>query len=155
MKVALPIHRDRISPLFDTAGRAIVLEFGDGAAFTSTEVNLPGDGSPAQVESLVSAGVERLVCGAISGPLMAQLLWRGLQVWPGVAGEVKEVITSLCSRGALDGTFMMPGCGGGRRRRGRGRGFGGGGGRRWGWQAAEGPSGPWGDRRPRKRGREL
>ncbi|MBN1476438.1 hypothetical protein JXA47_06780 [Candidatus Sumerlaeota bacterium] len=68
---------------------------------------------------------------------MTELHWRGLQVWPGVAGEAEEVIASLTSRGAPDEALMMPGCGG------WGRGRGGGRGRRhrgwcWGWQSAGG-----------------
>jgi predicted Fe-Mo cluster-binding NifX family protein len=144
MKVALPTHRGRISPLYDTAGQVVVVDVGEGTGMKSAELSLPGDGSLAQVEALVAARVERLVCGAISGNLMGWLLQRNLKVWPGVAGEIDEVVACLAAEGVLDATFKMPGC------RGRGKGPGAGRSRwQWGWHAAGGEASD----RPRRRRR--
>ena len=65
-----------------------------------------------RVQVIAAAGAEALICGAISGPTMRDLLLRGVLVWPGAAGDVEEVIESLASSGELDEGFMMPGCGG-------------------------------------------
>ena len=86
MKLTLPIHLGRISPLLDTAKRALVIETRDRGEALRSEISLPGDGGPTQLEALLSTGAERLVCSAVSDRLMSELLWHGLQVWPGVVG---------------------------------------------------------------------
>jgi hypothetical protein len=145
LRVALPIHRGRISPLYDTAVEAVVVDI-DGVSTGSSELSLPGDGALGQVQALVSANVEGLVCGAISDGLMSWLLRRKLQVWPGVAGEVDVVIAGLLADGSLNASFMMPGCGS------RGRRAGSSGRWRWGWHSAGDPrGGPRSSKRPRCR----
>lgn len=135
MRVIVPIHLGRISPLLDTARRALVLEIQDAHVAQRSEFDLPGDGEAVQAEALVASGAQRVVCGAVSSGLMNEMLWRGLQVWSGVAGEIDEVIASLLAHGRPDEVLMMPGCGGRRRGGGCGRG---GGRHRWGWQTASG-----------------
>jgi len=138
----LPIHRGRISPLFDTARRALIVEVVNGAEERRSEVALPGDASLAQCKALIDTGADSLLCGAVSGLMMSELLWRGIRIWPGVAGDIEDVIASLISRGGPDEAFRMPGCGG--RGRGGGQGHGRGCGRRgqpWGWQSAGGSAG--------------
>ena len=126
MKVAVPVHRDRISPLFDTARQVLLVEIQGGTELGRSCVELPGTGMSEQVRSLVAAGAEALVCGAISGRVLRELLRRQLRVWPGVAGETEEVISALVNPGFPDESLRMPGC---RRRGGQTR-------HRWGWQWA-------------------
>jgi predicted Fe-Mo cluster-binding NifX family protein len=139
VKAILPTHLDRISPLLDTARHALIVEVSDGAEVGRSEETLPGDGGAAQCKALITTGADRLICGAISGRMMSELMWHGVQIWPGVAGGIEDVIASLISRGAPGEAFRMPGCGG--HGRGRGQGHGHGQGRRrhcWGWQSAGG-----------------
>jgi len=123
MTVAFAVWDNRISPVFDTAGRLLLVEIEAGQVTGRREepiqANLPGE----KVARLKALGVETLVCGAISRPLAGMVAAEGIRLVPFVAGSVEEVIAAY-TQGNLPGpTFAMPGCG--RRRRGRlGRGGG-------------------------------
>jgi predicted Fe-Mo cluster-binding NifX family protein len=107
--VAFPIHRGRISPLFDTARRMLVVEIADGAERSRQEINLPGGGDRSRLSALRTLGVEALVCGAISNRSLNEALHIGLRVWAAAAGGVDEVIDELTSTGGLDDRLAMPG----------------------------------------------
>jgi predicted Fe-Mo cluster-binding NifX family protein len=137
MKVAIPTHRGRISPLFDSALQAVLVDLENGEEVSRIRFTLPGRQVRDQVQALVSSGAHALVCGAVSGFVLREILRSGLRVWPGVMGETDEIIACLAARGSLGSEFRMPGCGrkgggsGNRRRAGMGR---------WGWHApSEGP----------------
>jgi len=109
MHLAVPIHRGRISPLFDTAKLVLLLSLEDGREISREEIHLDGNHGLDRIESIVQAGADSLVCGAISDFALLGLLRRGLLVWPAVAGDVEDVIQALASSGELDGSFEMPG----------------------------------------------
>ncbi len=119
MKIAAAVWNGRISPVFDVAGRVLVLEVEGGQRRGHQEEPLPE--SPAsKTERLAELHVDTLVCGAISRPLAGMLAMRGIRVIAFIAGDADEVIRAYLG-GELQGPmFAMPGCCG-RRRRSRGR----------------------------------
>ncbi|MFH0944157.1 MAG: NifB/NifX family molybdenum-iron cluster-binding protein [Planctomycetota bacterium] len=127
MNISLPVHRGRISPLFDTALRAVVLGVCRGRVVSRSTLELPGTSPIEQIRSLTAADVHALVCGAISRAAMFELLRHQIRVWPGVAGDVDSVIESLLRLGVPGEALRMPGCRG--RRHGRRDRW------RWGWQS--------------------
>lgn len=124
MKVAISTWNGRISPVFDVARTLLVLEIGEEGIAERREQSL-GDGPAGRIERIADAGVQVLLCGAISQPLAGMLAARGVRVVPFISGDVEEVIRAYLA-GALDcPRFAMPGCGGRRMRlRGGGRGCG-------------------------------
>lgn len=134
MKTAYSIFGTRIAPVFDTA-RDILLVESRGQDIRGEDLHkLGGRNAAEDIAWMVSQGVERLVCGALSRPLQAMVNAAGIKTDAFVAGEARQVIQA-----SLDGTlrgsaFTMPGCCGRRRMRqgcgaGRGRGHGRGSGR--------------------------
>lgn len=121
MKMAITTWNNRIAPVFDVAGNVYIVDASDntsGGASTS----LP-QAPFAKIDSLLRAGVEVLVCGAISRPLLRSAQGAGLKVVPFVSGSVEEVLAAW-SAGTLEAAARtMPGCGcnqRGRRKRGQG-----------------------------------
>jgi len=130
VKTAYSIYGTRIAPVFDTARDILIIESRGRDICGESLHKLGGRGAAEDVAWLVSQGVERLVCGAVSRPLQEMINAAGIQTDAFVAGEFRQVIEAALG-GALRGAaFTMPGCCGRRRLRrgcggaGRGRGAG-------------------------------
>ena len=117
IKVAMPVWGDRISPVFDAAGRLLVVEVEEGAEVDRSEVPL-GEGSlPSRARRLSELGVDVLICGAISRALGDLLDDSGIRVVPWISGEPDPVLSAYLAGELSDSDFAMPGCGGTRARR--------------------------------------
>lgn len=133
MMIALPEWNGRISPVFDTAGRLIIVRIEGGAETGRESLAIFEEQSGPRAMRLAQLGVSTLICGAVSNGMARAVEAAGIAIIPWVAGDIDEVIAAFIA-GTLDiPAFRMPGCGGGRMRRGRcgpgGRGRGGGAGR--------------------------
>ncbi|MGB9805120.1 NifB/NifX family molybdenum-iron cluster-binding protein, partial [Desulfofundulus sp.] len=73
MKVALARWSNRISPLFDVAQEALVVEISRGQIISRKHVRLDDSGWPPRIEQLARLGVKVLICGAISNFLLHQV----------------------------------------------------------------------------------
>ena len=111
MKTAITVWMGRISPVFDVAGKAILL---DRENCMEQELTLSAGNGMADVDRLVQSGVSTLICGAISAPLLGYARSSGVEVIPFIAGDIQAVIDAW-QAGELDKPeFRMPGCGRGR-----------------------------------------
>jgi len=125
MKIAVPVWSERISPVFDVAGRLLIVELEEGVEVARNEYPLPPTDAVRKVRQLGEMGVEVLICGAVSQPILAMLAGSGIRVIPQTCGLVEDVLRAYMT-GRLDRPmFLMPGCRRGRmrfqgrRRRGR------------------------------------
>ncbi|MBN1355429.1 NifB/NifX family molybdenum-iron cluster-binding protein [bacterium] len=117
MRIGIPEHRDRISPVFDVASRLLVADIENGGVRERSYVSIP-PGSPAgMIRAITGAGVEVIICGAISGVMMGMLESAGVRVYGWISGNVEEVLGAWCSEHRIPETYTMPGCRGCRRRR--------------------------------------
>jgi predicted Fe-Mo cluster-binding NifX family protein len=124
MRLGVPIWQGRVSPVFDVAGRMLLVD-ADSPGAEPAEVDLGSEQPRRRAEEVSRLGVDVLICGAISRPLEWMLVEAGIEVRSGVCGPVDEVVSAYRT-GTLDAQFRMPGCcggmGGGRQRRRAGRG---------------------------------
>ena len=116
MRIAIPVHNERVSPLFDTAQRVLIADIEDGVEVERTEHPLTGLPPRQRAELLSEGSVSQLICGAISFPMMNLISARGISVAPNIAGYVDEVLRAYTSGTLFSPQFMMPGCWGGRGR---------------------------------------
>lgn len=123
MIVAIPVWQGRVSPVFDVAGQVLLVEWEDSVEVARREEPLTEEVPDRRAERIAERGVDTLICGAVSRPLEAMLMSRGIEVIPRVCGSVDEVLAAFQNGQLQDERFAMPGCcgrGGGRRRRQRG-----------------------------------
>jgi len=111
MRIAIPIHLGRISPLFDLARRALLVELDDDQEQWRDEISMDPPKGCRRGDLLERAEVDHVICASISAAEMLDLLDRGVLVWSMVAGDYKEIIDSLKARGEITDRFRMPGCG--------------------------------------------
>jgi len=115
MRVAIPVHDGRISPVFDVARCLLVIEILNGEVVGRNELAMQEPESLSRARSVVGFGVDVLICGAISRPLEAMLESAGVTVIARKCGAAEDVMRAFMADELSQDVFLMPGC----RRRGR------------------------------------
>jgi predicted Fe-Mo cluster-binding NifX family protein len=106
MRVALPVWKARISPVFDVATQVRVIEVEDGAATSQRDLRLAYPGRVARLEEL---GIDVLICAAISRPLEAAIWVAGIEVVSEICGPVEAVIEAFLDGSLEKGGYFTPG----------------------------------------------
>ena len=116
MKIAIPVWQGRISPVFDSSRRILLLEVEAGRVLARSEAPIGGELPQERARQLSDLGAEVLVCGAISRPLAELVAQAGIRLIPFIAGEVEEILRAYLEGRLQSAEFLMPGCCGERRR---------------------------------------
>ena len=120
-RIAVPVYNGRVSPVFDTAQRLLVIEAENAGEVGRSERTIALLFPPQRAQWLAEQAVNTLICGAISMPLANMIQFHGIRLLPWVAGNLEEVIQAYFAGNLQMPRFAMPGCcGGGRRFRGSG-----------------------------------
>ena len=108
MRLAIPIWNDRISPVFDAAGRLLLVDIEQGRERARWEEVLSDVMPSHRMWRLAELGVNALICGGISRPLLTLLADSGISVFPWTAGPVdgdEEMIFTV-PQGKLDDLML-------------------------------------------------
>jgi predicted Fe-Mo cluster-binding NifX family protein len=111
MKTAFTTWLERIAPVFDVSGHAVLITSENGVQVGKTELDLPENSVMDKIACLANAGVDTLVCGAISRQALAMVNARNITVYPFIAGKTSEVIRAWLKDRRNMNDFAMPGCG--------------------------------------------
>jgi predicted Fe-Mo cluster-binding NifX family protein len=112
MRLAIPVRNDRISPVFDTATRLLVLDIAQGVEQGRYPVDVAQASFPTQrARRLAELEVNVLICGAISRPLAELVSTAGIILIPWVSGPLDEVLQAYLTARLSDPRWHMPGCG--------------------------------------------
>ena len=131
-KIAIPTWNGRVSPVFDTASRLLVVEVEEEGECSRFETDITDNFLPSKTIRLTGLGIDTLICGAISRPLAYMITTAGIKLIPWISGQVEDILQAFLKGTLFDMQFIMPGCagywgkgpggrhgqGGGRRRRG-------------------------------------
>ena len=109
MRVALPVHRGLVSPVFDWARCLLVVDHDGDTETARREERLEGLAPAFRAGRLAQIGVETLLCGGISAVVAEMVESQGTKVVSGLAGEVDAVLEAFFSGRLPDPTFAMPG----------------------------------------------
>lgn len=111
MRIAITVIREslRISPLFEAAALAVVVDCCGGVIQSEQEVALPAEPDE-KLALLVSLGVQVLLCGAIANETAALVAGHGLMLHSFAAGEWRDVLTGWQSARHVKACHLMPGC---------------------------------------------
>jgi predicted Fe-Mo cluster-binding NifX family protein len=125
MRIAVAAWQSRISPVFDTAGRILVLDIENGRDLGRAQHSVLGLSMQKRVDRLVELDVDVLLCGAISRQLADMVAASGIRLVPWLTGNAEGVLQLYLAGNPIDSRFLMPGCKRQRRRmramRGNGR----------------------------------
>ena len=121
MKVVVPIWNGRVSPVFDTAGVLLAVEFENGLEVSRYRIEMRNESISYRVKKLKDSEADVLLCGAISRPLFDMLTAAGIKVTPFLSGNVESLLTAFVEDKLADTRYLMPGCCGWRRQKRTGR----------------------------------
>ncbi len=111
MRLAIPTKNERISPVFDSAGQVLLVDFDEKNECSRCVAPLPVDSLAGRVTRLQELGVAILICGGISRTLRQMIETDGIQVHPWTAGPVEEVLEAYRQGRLHEAQWLMPGCG--------------------------------------------
>jgi predicted Fe-Mo cluster-binding NifX family protein len=115
MRIAIPIFQKRISPVFDVAGKLVLVDVENNREFQREEKTLSPCDPLERAKQVIGLGANVLICGAISRPLEIALIAGNIQVISFTCGSVEDVLKAFLSGRLNEHAFLMPGCQGLRR----------------------------------------
>jgi predicted Fe-Mo cluster-binding NifX family protein len=110
MKTAIPVWEGKISPVFDTASKLLIIQVEDSKETSRFEAPLDEQNLTRRCSRIQGLGVELLICGAISRPFYRMLVAGGVNVIPWVSGPAEDVLDAWMNGKLFHSRFLMPGC---------------------------------------------
>jgi predicted Fe-Mo cluster-binding NifX family protein len=110
MRIAIPIWRDRVSPVLDTAARLLLVETQNRTEADRFELVLEGGDLAKRCFRIGASKADILICGAVSRPFSRMLLAAGIQLIPDISGDAEEVLQAFLNGNLVQSKFLMPGC---------------------------------------------
>lgn len=111
MKTAIPVFKNRVSPVFDWCSNLLLVEIQSGREAGRSKVAAAHTDPVRQADQVVELGAGMVVCGGIGEILLGLIEARGIRVIPGVSGDIDDVLAALIAGELPHSRFMMPGCG--------------------------------------------
>jgi predicted Fe-Mo cluster-binding NifX family protein len=109
MKIAIPVHEDHMAAVADFADTLMIFEIRDGREIKRDCMRFTTRVIPAMVGILSDTGVNVLICGAVSRPFAAMVVYSGIELVPFISGPIKDIINAYLSGNLADPRFFMPG----------------------------------------------
>ena len=110
MRIAIPVWDDKVSPVFDTASRLLIVEVEDHSEATRFEAYLNEQDLSRRCLRIQGLAVDTLICGAISRPFSRMLMASGIDIIPEISGLTEEVLRAYLHGNLFHSRFLMPGC---------------------------------------------
>jgi predicted Fe-Mo cluster-binding NifX family protein len=117
VRVAIPLWKGRISPVFDEASRILLVDISSKREQHRREEFLIVQNPFERAKLLPKLGVDILICGMISQTQQTALALTGIRIIPHICGSVEDVIAAFLDGRIENGALRMPGCGGQKRSR--------------------------------------
>ena len=108
---AFTVFQERISPVFDVAQTALVIEVDAAGVVSRRTVDLAALPVAARIARLRALGVDELICGAMSKAVFASAAESFSALHAFVAGDLDAVIEAWRNGRLVSPAFGMPGCG--------------------------------------------
>ena len=107
--IAIPTWNGRISPVFDTALRLLVVKLEKGRELRRFEVGIGEHFLPGKTIKLSELGIDTLICGAISEQFSYMVTNAGITLIPWISGQVEDVLQAYLAGNLHTIQFLRPG----------------------------------------------
>lgn len=97
MRVCLATFGERMAALLENASELRFYEARNGEVISQGFSPMPMGGPRSVAEVLRTAGVDRLLCGAVSEQYAEYLSRAGIELGPWIAGDVQQVLDAWMS----------------------------------------------------------
>jgi predicted Fe-Mo cluster-binding NifX family protein len=109
IRIAIPMFRLRVSPVFDTATRILIVDIEKDREVDRKELYLNAMSLTERVTILQKSGVSNVICGGISDILANMLSSAKIDLIGDIAGEIEQVLAAYRAKRLDDPRFLMPG----------------------------------------------
>jgi len=109
IRVAIPVFRSRVSPVFDTCTRLLVFDFDQGKEVKRQEIYLDELSVSERLPILRKLNVTTFICGAISEAFQNMLKTSSNRFITGIAGELESILAAFLADRLDEPQFQMPG----------------------------------------------
>jgi predicted Fe-Mo cluster-binding NifX family protein len=109
MKIALPVWEGKISPVFDTASKLLVLQLEEKEEKYRFEAHLHENDLGKRCSRLKNLDVDLLICGGISRQFYRMLTGSGIRVICWICGVAEDVLGAYQDGTLHHSKFRMPG----------------------------------------------
>jgi len=109
MRIGVPIWQDKISPLFDTCSRLLIVVARGGHELSRHETYLDEVDISRRCQRIQRLKIDVLICGAISRPFSMMLEAAGIKVISGITGAVEDVLEAFFHKKRSLANYVMPG----------------------------------------------
>ena len=108
-RIAIPIYKSRVSPVFDSCARLLIIDLDRNRQIDRTEILFEGLSEIERVTILKKSGVSTIICGGISDSFYKMISRAGISMIVGIAGEVDQVLSAFRCNRLGEPCFYMPG----------------------------------------------
>jgi len=109
VRVAIPIFRSRVSPIFDSSTRVMLVDIEHNNEIERSEIYLDELSKTERVTILQKLKVKTIICSGISDMLQNMLQSEKINLVTGIAGEIDQVVAAFLSERLNEPQFHMPG----------------------------------------------
>jgi len=110
MRIAVTIWNDKVSPVFDTASRLLIIETENLNETARFKTYLYEQDIYRRCLCIQDLKVNVLICGAISRPFSMMLMSSGIKIISGISGHADDVLSAYLNDALSNPKFLMPGC---------------------------------------------
>ena len=109
MKIAIPLFGTRVSPNFDHAQTALIVDIEKGSIATMRELSIGLFEPLMRATQIKNLSIDVVICGGVSNFLQNLLQKQNIRVIPWITGEAQKAL-ELFMRGSLEpGTMVCQG----------------------------------------------
>ncbi len=109
-QILIPHCRGRIAPLFDVSSEVIIFYITDGTVTGEEKLEVLNSSPSSWTRWLQAKEITLLICSAIGREYSSRIHEGGIEIIPGIRGEVKEVIEAWLQKRLTVQMYQMPGC---------------------------------------------
>lgn len=110
MKIAIPIWEEKVSPVFDTALKLLVVNIDNNREESRFFYPIDEEDITRKCQRIRRLELDTLICGAVSQPFLQMLLSSGLDVIQEISGPAEDVLKAYLEGKIFQPRFLMPGC---------------------------------------------
>jgi predicted Fe-Mo cluster-binding NifX family protein len=109
VRIAIPIFRSRVSPVFDSCTRVLLVDIEHKKEIERSEIYLDKLSITERAAILQKLKVKTIICSGISDMLHNMLQSVKINLTTGIAGEIDQVVAAYLSKKLNEPRFHMPG----------------------------------------------
>jgi predicted Fe-Mo cluster-binding NifX family protein len=110
MKIAIPIWEDKVSPVFDTAGKLLVVEVKDHKEIARIVYHIGEEDLSWKCHRIKGLEPDVVICGAISHLFLNMLKGVELPIIQYISGKIEEIIEAYLKDDIYNERYLLPGC---------------------------------------------